>query len=185
MESSHRGDPAKVGTARPGNRAAADRAPKAIVGRGGLDIGRISMTGSASAYKWQPWLPRAGPSLKIEILHTQVDLLKYRINELSTRVDQAERNLKAEINEAEDRIARQVRQLELDIHGERTQGSQVDARGFGPIAFGIILAGIPDELAGTSEGWLGWLVALIATWWIICVAPQWLRDFRQALEESP
>jgi hypothetical protein len=40
-----------------------------------------------------------------------------------------------------------VSELASELRGERSEASRVDARGFIPIAFGILLAGIPDELA--------------------------------------
>ena len=95
-------------------------------------------------------------------------------------------SLRAEIRKTADGFASQIRQLESDLRGERTQASQVDARGFGPIAFGIVLTGIPGELAGvTPGGWLGWLIVAISGCWIIRVSPQWLRDYRQALKDAP
>lgn len=101
-------------------------------------------------------------------------------------MDQNEVSLRAEIRKTADGFASQIRQLESDLRGERTQASQVDARGFGPIAFGIVLTGIPGELAGvTPGGWLGWLIVAISGCWIIRVSPQWLRDYRQALKDAP
>jgi hypothetical protein len=156
-----------------------------VVGQGGLVMGPMSMTGKFNTYKWQRWLPRAGVDLKIEILHEQVDILLERINRLYALVDQNEVSLRAEIRKTADGITRQIRQLESDLRGERTQASQVDARGFGPIALGIVLTGIPDELAGvTPGGWLGWLVVAVSGYWIVRVSPQWLRDYRQALKDT-
>lgn len=100
-------------------------------------------------------------------------------------MDQNEVGLRAEMRKTADGITSQIRQLESDLRGERTQASQVDARGFGPIAFGIVLTGIPDELAGvTPGGWLGWLIVVISGCWIARVSPQWLRDYRQALKHA-
>ncbi len=143
------------------------------------------MTGRVNGHKWQPWRPRATAGQKIEILHEQVDILQERIDRLHALVDQNEVSLRAEIRKTADGITSQIRQLESDLRGERTQASQVDARGFGPIAFGIVLTGIPDELAGvTPGGWLGWLVVAISGYWIIRVSPQWLRDYQLALKDT-
>ena len=146
---------------------------------------KMSVTGRGYTREWQRWLPRAGPDVKIEILHEQVDLLHEQIGKLHEHVDQSELSLRAEIRETEDRIVSQIQDLKSDMRGERSQASQVDARGFGPIAFAILLTGMPDELAGiTPGGWLGWLVVAIAGYWIIRVSPRWLRDYQQALEDT-
>jgi hypothetical protein len=161
------------------------RRPPHTVAHAGLASGSASTGGSARGFRWQPWLPRAGADLKTEILHQQVDSLLVQVGELNAQMDQNDLNVQAEIRKTEERIVSQIRQLESDIRGERTQASQVDARGFGPIAFGILLTGIPDELAGIPpEGWLGWLIVAIAGYWIIRVSPRWLRDYQQALKDA-
>lgn len=161
------------------------RRPQQITGSVGAILARLNLSGSAFAHKWQRWLPRAGPDLKIDILHQQVEILLEEIGKLHAKVDQIGRDLRKEIQEAEERVMGQVRRVESEFHGERTRASRVDARGLGPIACGIILTGLPDELAGVApDGWLGWLVVAVGTLWVIRVTPNWLGDYKQALEDT-
>jgi hypothetical protein len=155
------------------------------VGRGGVALARMSLGGRAHGHRWREWLPRAGPLLKIDILHQQVEILLEEINKLHAQIDQTGDNLRKEIREAEGRVMAQVRQLAAEMQGERTQASRVDARGFGPIALGIIMTGLSGELAAVPPGgWLGWLAITVALFWIVRASPGWLRDYRQALQDS-
>ena len=161
-----------------------------LLGRPGLvtsgTAARATSTtqGRARAYKWEPWPEDARADVKIDILHRQVDLLLGQISELHTLLDRIGDGLRKEVREAEGRATDQVRQLAAELRGERSRASRVDARGFGPIALGIILTGLPDELAATADGWLGWLTVTVAAIWIASVSPSWLRDYRQALENN-
>jgi hypothetical protein len=94
-----------------------------------------------------PWSGNARADEKIEILHQQADELRRRLDDLRTRFDGVVNLLQREIREAESRVAAQIRQLASEMRGERSQASHVDARGLLPVALGIILTGIPDELA--------------------------------------
>jgi hypothetical protein len=161
------------------------RRPKKIVGFGGVVLGKSKLGGSVFAHKWQPWLPRADADLKIDILHKQVDILQQEIAKLDAKIDQSGSDLRKEIQAAEERVLGQMRQLESEFRGERTTSSRVNARGLGPVALGIILTGLPDELADFAPGgWLGWLAVGVGVLWVICVSPSWLRDYRQALEDK-
>jgi hypothetical protein len=146
--------------------------------------GSGTTTGRARGYKWQPWREDARADVKIDILHRQVDLLLEQISELHSLLDRIGDGLRKEVREAEGRATDQVRQLAAELRGERSRASRVDARGFGPIALGIILTGLPDELAATADGWLGWLTVAVAAIWIASVSRSWLRDYRQALENN-
>lgn len=147
-------------------------------------LATLTTQGRARAYKWQPWREDARADVKIDILHRQVDLLLEQISELHSLLDRIGDGLRKEVSEAEGRTTDQVRQLAAELRGERSRASRVDARGFGPIALGIILTGLPDELAATPDGWLGWLTVAVAAIWILSVLPSWLRDYRQALENN-
>jgi hypothetical protein len=141
------------------------------------------MSGKAHVYKWQAWLPRADERLQIDILHQQIELLLEQVNELRAQADRTTEDLRKEIREAESRATYQVRQLASELRGERSQASRVDARGLGPIAFGIILTGLPDELAACAP-LLGWTIVVVAVIWIAVISPDWLSDLRRALENS-
>jgi hypothetical protein len=142
--------------------------------------GHIATGGRAHVSKWQPWLPRADGSLKIEILHKQVDMMLEQLNELRIQSYKISDDLEKKIKDAEARVVGQVRQLSSELRGERSQASRVDARGLGPIALGIVLTGLPDELATIAT--VGWLAIAASVLWTAAATPSWLRDYTQALE---
>ena len=160
------------------------RRPGQVVSGSAALAGTARMTARARGYTWQPWHENARADVKIGILHRQIDLLLEQVTQLSTLINQTGDSLQNEINAAEARVTQQVQQLAAEVHGERSRASRVDARGFGPIALGVILTGLPDELAATADGWLGWLTVTVAVIWIASVSPSWLRDYRQALKNS-
>ncbi len=140
------------------------------------------MAGRGYVEAWQPWLEVASDGEKLDILHRQVDFLHDQTGELRGQIDRTADELRKEIREAEGRVIGEVRQLFSELRGERSQASRVDARGLGPIALGIILTGLPDELAAAAP--VGWLAVAMALVWTAVVSPSWLRDYRQALENS-
>ena len=140
------------------------------------------MAGKGYVDVWQPWREGACDPAKIDILHKQVVMLKRRIAELRTQTDRTADEVRREIREAEGRVTGQLRQLTREFRGQQSQSSRVDARGLGPIALGIILTGLSDELASVAP--LGWLIAAVAIIWMGMVFPGWLQDYRQAIEKS-
>jgi hypothetical protein len=156
------------------------RRPRGVAVHGGLSLGSMAFGGRGYVSKWQPWLPRADGDLKIDILHKQVDILVERVDELRNQIDRTSDDLQKCIKEAEARVAGQVRELASELRGERSQASRVDARGLGPIALGIVLTGIPDELA--TVPWVGYLAIAVSVIWTYAACPSWLRDYKRALE---
>jgi hypothetical protein len=146
---------------------------------GGTAHGSLNLGGRARVETWQPWREDAEDSQKIVILHKQVVLLRKQIRELYTNTDRLDDDLHNAMREAERRVATQIEQLASEMRGERRRSSHVDARGLGPIAVGIILTDLPNELASSIV--LGWIVVATAVIWIAIVTPGWLRDFRRAL----
>jgi hypothetical protein len=131
------------------------RHPTRVVGQGGVMVARSTMSGTAHASPWQPWLPLADADSKIEILHKQVDFLQEEINQLRRQMDRTSGDLTKKIREAEDRVRGLVEQLSSELRGERRQASRVDARGLGPIALGIVLTGLRTSFQ-PSPLWDGW-----------------------------
>jgi hypothetical protein len=139
----------------------------------------MGVSGRGYVDKWQPWRPHANVDQRIDILHEQVDILVERVDGLRRQMDRADDELRREIKVAETRVADQVRELAFDVRGERSQASRVDARGLGPIALGIFLTGLPDELA--KYAWLGYLFIAGSVYWVAAASRSWLRDYERAI----
>lgn len=157
------------------------RLPGRSVSVGGLTAKAMAMAGHGYVDVWQPWREEAYDPTKIDILHKQVVMLKGRIDELRKQADRTADQLRREIHEAESRVTGHIQQLTGEFRNQRTQSSRVDARGLGPIALGIVLTGLPDELASVEP--LGWLIAAVAIIWTIMVFPSWRRDYKQAAKD--
>ena len=157
------------------------RRPGRNVGVGGVTAKAMTTAGRGYADVWQPWREEACDPAKIDILHKQVVMLKGRIDEVRNQADRSADELRQEIHKAEGRVTGHVQQLTGELRSQRTQSSRVDARGLGPIALGIILTGLPDELASVEP--LGWLIAAVAIIWTVTVFPSWQRDYKQAAED--
>lgn len=155
------------------------RRPRSVTLSGGAILGAMTVGGRVHASKWRAWLPHTNVDQRIEILHEQVDFLVERVDDVRRQVDRARDDLQKSIKEAEARVAKQVRDLASDVHGERSQSSRVDARGLGPIALGIVLTGLPDELA--SYAWVGYAFIAGSVIWALAASPSWLRDYKRAV----
>ena len=140
------------------------------------------MGGSAYLEAWQPWREDATGDEKINILHRQIDFIHEQVGELRTQLGRTAEELRQERRVADDEIIGQLRQLTSEMHGQHSQASRVDARGLGPIALGIVMTSLADELATVAV--VGWLVMLGAVIWIVLVSRSWLRDYLQALRYS-
>jgi hypothetical protein len=145
------------------------RRPRDVNVQLGPILGTIGFGGRGYVDKWQPWLPHANVDQRIDILHKQVDILVERVDELRKQIDRAGDDLQKNIKEAETRVAKQVRELASAVRGERSQASRVDARGLGPIALGIVLTGLPDELA--TVAWVGYAFIAGSVIWVVAASP--------------
>lgn len=158
------------------------RRPGQDVSMAGMTAMTMTMAGKGYAERWQPWREDAREDEKIDILHMQVDIVHQQIGELRSQIERTADDLRKEIREAEGRVVGQLQQLASEMRGERSQASRVDARGFGPIACGIFLTGLPDELAAVAV--VGWAAVAGAVVWTVGVFPSWLRDYRLALKSG-
>jgi hypothetical protein len=148
--------------------------------RGSAAGSSLGLGGNAYVHVWQQWREEASDDEKVDILHQQVEILRGLTDELRSQLDRTARDLKNDIRDAEGRVTGQLGLLASEMRGERSQASRVDARGFGPIALGIILTGLPDGLAAVTV--VGWLFVLVAVVWVGLATPSWFRDYQQALK---
>lgn len=141
-----------------------------------------TMTGTADGYAWREWEEKASNHVKIDILHQQAELLLKQVIEVRAQTRRNAEELRKDICDAESRVVAQVHDLTLELRGERIQASHVNARGLGPVALGIILTGLPGELATIAP--IGWLAIVVASLWTGLATPSWWRDYRHAMESS-
>ena len=154
--------------------------PQQVVGALDIALKPMGLAGRGYVDTWKPWSEKAKTAEKLGILHEQAEELRRRIDNLRTQIDGDISGVEKKIREVESRLSAVIRQVRSEMSGERSQASHVDARGLLPVALGIILTGLPDELAKVPV--LGWLVVAAAATSIVRISRPWLRDFKGALK---
>lgn len=143
--------------------------------------GNMSLIGKANARRSRLWLGMPRTRSRSASSASRWKSCASRSGKCRPRSNTKSANCGAKC-EAESRITGQLQHLASRLSHERTRGSRVDARGLGPIAWGIILTCLADELAGGAV--VGWLAVVIAVAWVVRVVRGWLRDFNEGLSYS-
>ncbi len=139
-------------------------------------VAMAKATVGARASVRKDWEPDAGDSRKIEVLHRQVDLLTNQVDQLVAEIDQQSRDLRTDLDKAAQSLQSAHDELARRFDATEKRTVQVDARGLWPVGFGIVLTGIPSELA--SWGVVGWLVVGTAVGWTLRAAWQVFSERR-------
>jgi len=142
--------------------------------------------GSSEAFevtKWRDWRDDVSDSDKIEVLHQQVELVRQHVAAARQHTRNVETRLLRELSEVDTRHGERLRQLVGAIEAQHRQSSRVDSRGIWPIGLGILLTGIPDELASVPLQ-LGLAIAAVAVLVTLVAIIRWWPDFRQALRSE-
>lgn len=127
-----------------------------IHGTGGLVLPKLTVTATATAKPG--WDQRASLEARVSRLHELMDQAYEEIG----KVRQEARNGIAELRQVVEQHAGELRaahQAHQESHAaEQRQAARADARGLWPVGLGIVMTGIPDELAALTP--LGWLFAV-------------------------
>ena len=114
------------------------------------------------------WNTLAPDKDKIELLRQQVELLLQAVAAVRQEVRDREAVLLMAIEQAEVRLRDAHQELAGRLEAKERRAAQVDARGIWPIGFGIVLTGLPGELAEVA--WVGWLfvaAGIALTFWMV------------------
>lgn len=133
--------------------------------------------------KWQDWCDDVSDSDKIEVLHQQVELVRQHVAAAREHTRNVETRLLRELSEVDTCHGERLRQLVGAMAAQHRQSSRVDSRGIWPIGLGILLTGIPDELASAPLP-LGLAIAAVAVLVTLVAIIRWWPDFRQALRSE-
>jgi hypothetical protein len=123
----------------------------------------------------------------------QIETLREWINELVRRVARLEQDGRRELTNVRDELARVERSLASDVtslrhRAERDthESARIDARALPVMGVGVVLAGVPDQVA--SIPWhLGWLLPICAMWLTATAVAGAVRDHRASryVKRSP
>jgi hypothetical protein len=121
---------------------------------------------SASASQRIEWNTQAGDKDKIELLHQQVELLRQQLADVRQEIPRVEAALRSDLERAEVRQQGAYQYLAGRLETRERRAARVDAHGIWPIGAGIVLTGIPDELAAVPVlGLLSIAAGIAVTFW--------------------
>jgi hypothetical protein len=110
--------------------------------------GGMAMSGTAQMRaSGLAWHPGASADEKADILHKEILKIYERINELDQAVRSNHAEVKALVEAQVSEVREAHRKLEALLAAKERQETRVDGRGLLLVAAGILLTGIPDELA--------------------------------------
>jgi hypothetical protein len=112
-----------------------------------------------------------------------VEFLVQDVDDLRKAADARHAALRTEIAQAEARSGERYRELAGRFEARERRAARVDARGIWVIGAGILLTGIPDELA--AQPIVGGVVAAAAIGLTIWMGLAVRADFRQACDALP
>jgi hypothetical protein len=113
------------------------------------------------------WNTLAQDKDKIELLHQQVELLLQQVADVRQEIRDSEAALRTAIEQAEARLRDAHQELTGRLEAKERRAARVDARGIWPIGFGIVLTGLPSELADVAVvGWLFVAAGIALTLWM-------------------
>jgi hypothetical protein len=144
--------------------------------------------GSAVATSWaslsaEGWAwPAAAPAdERIEALRKHVLEVEGRLNDVRRQLRDETRLREQSVADLERKVRVELEQLQQSIIIRDHQSATVDARGLPVVAAGIILSGLPEELANFLYP-LGWLWVIVAVGVSVGVTVSAWRDARAALQ---
>jgi hypothetical protein len=133
-----------------------------------------------SAEGWA-WPAGAPADERLEALRQHLIEVEGRLNEVRRQLRDETHAREQSVAELERRIRGELEQLQQSIISRDQQSARIDARGLPVIAAGIVLSGLPDDLAGFLYP-LGWLWVIITVVVSVGVSVSAWRDTRAALQ---
>ena len=119
-------------------------------GTGSLGVA-VTLTGSGRV-----WHPTAPIAERIEALRKHISEIEGRLNEVTQELRQETSERERVVAEIGVKLNAEMIELRHLMSKQERQSARIDARGLPVIAFGVVLSGVPDELASIPYG-IGWL----------------------------
>jgi hypothetical protein len=122
--------------------------------------GSASLSASARISVAKGWNPTAPVDARIEILLQRIIEAEGQLDAITRNVSDESSARKAAIEEVERKFQTETRALRSAIENQERYAALLDARGLPSLAIGIVLSGVPDDLARIPLH-LGWLLPVI------------------------
>lgn len=142
----------------------------------GVGLGVGTLTGSGRA-----WHPTASVDERIEALHQHITEVEGQLIEVSQQLSQETSKRERALAELEAGLSAKTAELCRLLEEQEHRAARVDARGLPVIALGIVLSGIPDQLASIPYG-IGWVAPVLG---IAAAVAAGVPAWREAHPASP
>ncbi len=136
------------------------RRPQTIHPESGGSTASVSVaTVTASGRAWHPTAP---VDERIEALRRHITEVEGRLNDVIGQLREETASRERVVAELERTMKAETAELRLLLDEQERQTALIDARGLPVVGFGILLSGVPDELASIPYG-VGWLLPLVGS----------------------
>lgn len=106
------------------------------------------------------WNPNDPVDARIEALRQRITETESRLDELTKDVSRESAERKAAIADVERKLHAEIRKLNETLEKQERDATVLDARGLPSVAIGIVLSGVPEDLARIP--WhIGWILPVI------------------------
>ena len=126
-----------------------------------------SATGGASAFgiitatvSGRAWQPDAPVNERIEALRQHIIEIEGWLNEVTRKLTEETASREQVVAELRQTLEEKTAELRRLIEDKERESAQIDARALPAVGFGILLNGIPEELASIPFG-LGWIFPIL------------------------
>ncbi|PRB44312.1 hypothetical protein CQ020_03635 [Arthrobacter sp. MYb23] len=115
--------------------------------------------GAATATQSLRFEEKATVAEKVTWLKNQLEFIDARWQNAAARLDEIDQMTRRQLQELDTGVHAELKELRDQVGRIERDSVQIDATGLPPILAGIILTGVPEELAGW--GVFGWMIFLI------------------------
>lgn len=131
----------------------------------------LSIEGTLHLSSGLHWEQDADVSKKVGWLKDEVVRLEVKIrSDVASLVDRDKRH-ESDLLEIRDRLTDDINRLQKQLDEKEAKTAQVDALGLLPITSGIVLSGIPEDVASWgAAGWIIWFAAAGLTLFAVVIS---------------
>ena len=126
--------------------------------------GSMASVGTPTITVGDSWPEAESADARIQWLYMRLGQVEMSLRDNVANLEAADSKLRADLQSLRAELLEMITAIQAKLADNDARAVQIDAIGFLPISAGIILTGVPDELAkwGTA-GWLIWMFFALIT----------------------
>lgn len=129
------------------------------------------------------WEEGADDSKKVGWLKDEVVRLEAKLRTDIAALVGRDKQHESDLLELRDRLTDDINRLQRQLDEKEAKTAQIDALGLLPITSGIVLSGIPEDVASWGvTGWITWFAAAGST--LFAVVVSWKKGHWHSVEEN-